>query len=98
MLIGTHVRVHVYARGQQASTMSRVYDVCVCVSVTMCVTHIVCVGSLSLRRYVALAVWLSLCVPLWIRLSCIRLSSENVLRSERCSLQAPAGEAVLSRF
>ena len=66
MLIGTHVQVHVYARGQ-ASTMSSEYDVCVVyVSLTLCVSHIVCVGSLSLCgcgcvcRYVPLAVCRSL--------------------------------------
>ena len=92
MLSGTHVRVHVYARGQ-ASTMSRSYDVCVCMCVTLCVTHIVCVGSVMRVRCVCVGMWLSLCVPL-----CKRFTSENVLRSERCSLQAPAGEALLSRF
>jgi len=85
--------VHVYARGQQASTMSREYDLCVAMCVTLCVTHIVCVGWLSVSLCVCLGICLSLCVLL-----CKRFSSENVLRSERCSLQAPAGEALLSRF
>ena len=69
MLSGTHVRLHVYdvyARGQ-ASTMSRVYDVCVCMCVTLCLTHIVWVGSVSVCVCVSLCasrcVRVSLCAP-----------------------------------
>ena len=86
MLTGTCVVLHVYARGQ-ASTMSRKYD-----DACRYVSHIVC-HSHCVWVCVCVGMWVLLCVPL-----CRRLTSENVLRRSRCSLQAPAGEALLCRF
>ena len=65
-----------------------------CVSLTLCLSVDVCVcGCVCVSVCVCVGMCVSLCVPL-----CKRFSSENVLWSERCSLQAPAGEALLSRF